>query len=134
MNESTESAGSVRLGREIRLPAKVVVSMRAGAMLAAANVLCVIILAWAWMHVKGEAKVISVTGSAMQVIQSDLIVWEGKIFVNSPDLQQGYAAFKAASERTVEYLKSQHIGAEQMNTSAVWINKNFARDEKGNTT
>src|SRR5262249_28277947 len=86
--------------REIHLPANVTLSLRAGFVLAIANVLCIAIIAWAWMRVKGEANQISVTGSARQVIQSDLIVWEGKVFVNSPDLQKGYAALKVASDKT----------------------------------
>jgi uncharacterized protein len=119
---------------EIKLPAKVVVSLRAGAILAVANVLCVIILAWAWMHVKSEAKVISVTGSARKVIQSDLIVWEGKISVSHPDLQNGYDGLKVATDRTIAYLMAQGVAQEGISLSSIWMKKNFGRDEKGNPT
>ena len=119
---------------EIALPTKVIVSLRAGAVLAVANIVCVIILAWAWMHVKGEAKVISVTGSARKVIQSDLIVWEGKISVSEPDVQKGYDALKRSSDRTVAYLKGEGVSESAVSLSSIWMKKNFARDEKGNAT
>jgi hypothetical protein len=134
MDNSTELTESERAQREIKLPAKVVVSLRAGAMLAVANVLCVIILAWAWMHVKGEAKVISVTGSARKVIQSDLIVWEGKVSVSNPDLQKGYDALKTSVDRTLAYLKQQGVPESATSVSAIWMKKNYGRDEKGNPT
>jgi uncharacterized protein len=119
---------------DIALPTKVIVSLRAGALLAVANIVCVIILAFAWMHVKGEAKVISVTGSARKVIESDLIVWEGKISVSDPDLQKGYDALKRATDRTVAYLKSERVSESGVSLSSIWMKKNFGRDEKGNAT
>ena len=134
MRSSSDRPAPARAPREILLPANVTVSLRAGAVLAAANVLCVIILAFAWMHVKGDAKVISVTGSARKVIQSDLIVWEAKISVSNPDLQKGYDALKASTDRTIAYLKQQSVPDNEVGLSSIWINKHFARDEKGNPT
>ena len=46
-----EACGMNTPHRQIHLPANVTVSLRAGFVLAIANVLCVAILAWAWTHV-----------------------------------------------------------------------------------
>ena len=55
--------------RTIRLPAHVSVSLRAGFVLAIANVLCVVIFSYAWTRVKAEPKTIAVTGSARKAIR-----------------------------------------------------------------
>jgi hypothetical protein len=128
-NELRESAP-----KSLTLPARVIVSLRAGAVLAVANVLCVAILAWAYTHVKGEAKAISVTGSAKKAIRSDLIVWAGKISVNHPDLGKGYEALKLATDKTLAYLKSQRISEDAIKLSAIWTGKHFARDSMGHET
>jgi uncharacterized protein len=120
--------------RSIPLPAKVTVTLRAGAILAIANIVCVVIIAWAYMHVKAAPKMISVTGSAKKMIRSDLVVWRGKISVNHADMVQGYEELKAASDRTVAYLADKGVPETQIQRSAIWSRKNFARDERGNPT
>ena len=47
----------------IKLPARVIVSLRAGAILAVANIICVLIFSSTWTHVKAEPKVVTVTAS-----------------------------------------------------------------------
>src|ERR1700722_11705196 len=85
-NMSQESTPSSSLGPNIPLPARVVVSLKAGAMLAIANIFCAAILSYAWVHSHTEAKVLSVTGSAKKTMQSDLIVWNAKITADDPQL------------------------------------------------
>ena len=118
----------------VSLPARVIVSLRAGFVLAIANIVCVAILAWAYLHVKADAHQISVTGSAKKLIQSDAIVWEAKIFVNEPELAKAYDALKAATDKTLAYLRENKIADRDTKLSAIYVKKNLARDEKGNTT
>jgi hypothetical protein len=118
----------------VPLPAKVVVSLRAGFVLALANVLCVSIIAWAFLRAKGEAKVINVTGSAKKRIESDLVVWKGKVLVNDKDLVNGYNALQSATEKTTAYLRKQGVPDAQVTVSAVVTSRNMARDAKGNAT
>ena len=58
------------------LPEKIVVTLKAGGVFfAAANVICVSILAWVYLSVKLEPKALAVTGSARKAIVSDLVTW-----------------------------------------------------------
>src|SRR5262245_24249219 len=120
--------------RIIGLPAKVVVTLRAGALLALANVLCALIVAWAWMSVRTEPKVISVTGSAKKIIQSDRIIWSGRISVNNPDMAAGYDELKNAIAKTLDYLRKEGIDDQAITVAAIATQKHYGRDEKGRTT
>lgn len=120
--------------RTLPLPARIVVSLRAGFVLALANILCVAILAWAYTSTRNGPQVIQVTGSAKQTIRSDLIVWHGKISVNNADLVKAYTDLKSATEKTMAYLQSKHIPAGAIELSAVETRKNYERDMKGNMT
>ena len=55
-------------------PGRMIVSLQVGGFFfALANVICVAILAWAYLSVKLEPKTIEVKGSAKKGIESDLI-------------------------------------------------------------
>jgi hypothetical protein len=133
---STVGSSSADSGKErgVSLPAKVVVTLRAGALLALANVVCALIVAWAWTHVRAEPNVISVTGSAKKTIQSDLIVWTGRISVNNTDLAAGYDELKAAEAKSLGYLRDQNVPVESITVSAISTQKHYVRDEKGHDT
>jgi uncharacterized protein len=118
----------------IKLPAKVIVSLRAGVVLAIANVICVMIFVGAWTKVRAEPKVIQVTGSARRAIQSDLIVWRAKVSAMDPELTKSYQVVKDSTDKTVEFLKAAGIPADQIKVSSVGTLKRRARDEKGNET
>jgi hypothetical protein len=118
----------------IRLPAKVTVTLRAGVVIAVANILCVIIFAYAWTRVKAEPKTIQVTGSARKAIQSNLIVWSCKVSAIDPDLTRAYEMLKSSTDKTLAHLKSRGIDEKQVTTSAVGTWKRRSRDEKGNET
>ncbi len=134
MADPATTAPAPRDQRSISLPAEVIVSLRAGVVLAIANVVCVVIIAWAYTYVKAEAKVISVTGSAKKEITSDLVIWAGKIAVNDVDAVKGFDRLKASTDKTVAYLRAQGIAEADVHLSSIWTGKNFARDEKGNPT
>lgn len=120
--------------RAFTLPAKVIVSLRAGVVLAIANIICVGILAYAYTRAKNGPQVISVTGSAKKTIRSDLIIWQGKISTNNANLVDGYTQLKSATNSTLAYLKAQHIPSSAIELSAIWTGKNYVRDAKGNLT
>ena len=132
MGESRPTAGGD--GPGFPLPTKVIVSLRAGFVLAAANVLCVAIIAWAFLRVKRDGQVITVTGSAKKQIQSDLVVWKGRVSARHKDLVQAYDTLQASTQRTLEYLKQQNVPPAQVKLSAVTTTRNTARDAKGNST
>lgn len=120
--------------RTISLPSRVIVSLRAGAVLALANILCAAILTWGWVHAKAEAKAISVTGSAKKTIQSDLIVWTARVNASDPDLVKAYEALRGSSDKVLAYLKAQGISDGQVTVSSVGTIKRHAKDQKGNDT
>jgi len=77
------------------LPKKLVITLRAGGYIfALANVVCVAILAWAYLSVKIERKTISVTGSARKLIVSDVVTWAGTVTASDPDLVKAYDTLK----------------------------------------
>ncbi|HEY7117957.1 MAG TPA: SIMPL domain-containing protein [Tepidisphaeraceae bacterium] len=121
-------------GRSFTLPARVVVSLKAGAVLAIANVACVLIFSGAWMHVRSEAKTITVTGSAKRAIASDLIVWTGRVSALDPDLGKAFDALRAGTDKTLAYLKEQGIAEKDVIVSSIATAKHHARDEKGRET
>lgn len=125
---------SAAAGRQVPLPMRVSVSLRAGVVLAAANIVCILILSWAWMHVRAQPKVISVTGSARRQIQSDLIVWSARISVADPDLTAAYDQLKTGTDKVLAYLKQHGVSESQTTVSAVVSSKRHARDAKGNET
>lgn len=120
--------------RSVRFPAHVSVSLRAGFVLAIANVLCVIIFSYAWTRVKTEPKTIAVTGSARKQIRSDLIAWSCKVSAMDADLTTAYAKLASSVERTQVFLKAQGIADAQVKVGAVGTWKRRGRDEKGNET
>ncbi len=120
--------------KSLSLPARVQVTLKAGFILALANIVCVAIFAWAWMHVRAEAKVISVTGSAKKQITSDLVTWRANVSANAPDLKAAYAQLEASVERARKFIADKGIPVGQVTVSPVATERKFKRDEKGNYT
>jgi hypothetical protein len=124
MQSSSEPSG-------VRLPTRVIVSLRAGVLLALANVACAGIIAVAYMHAKAEPKMINVTGSAKKAIQSDLIVWTVSVSASDPDLVKAYDSLNSAAEKTLEYLRSKGIPDADVKPSSIRTVKHFVKTEKG---
>ncbi len=120
--------------REMKFPARIIVSLRAGVVLAVANVVCVAVLSWAWVHSRAEPRVISVTGSAKKVIDSDLIVWTGHISASDPKLELAYTVLKASTDKTVDFLKSAGVTPSQITVGSIETVRHLQRDAKGNET
>lgn len=120
--------------KQISLPAKVVISLRAGAVLAVANIVCVVIFSMAWMHVRAEPKSINVTGSAKKQIESDLIVWSGTVSAVNPDLIGAYSQLQAGTDKVLTFLKTTGIPASEVTVASVVTSKRYAKDNQGHDT
>jgi hypothetical protein len=116
---------------EIPLPLKVIVSLRAGVILALANIVCVTIFVYAWTRVRSEPHVISVTGSARKGITSDLVVWSAKVSTIEADLQKAYDTLKASTDKTLEYLRQAGVSEGQVQVSSIGTWKRREKTDKG---
>jgi uncharacterized protein len=132
MNEQPSPSSSNQ--RTVPLPARVVVSLRAGAVLALANIVCVLIFSWSWVHVKADPKSISVTGSARKAIESDLIVWSARVSASDPDLKAAYDSLDASLQKTLAYLKAQGIPTGEITVASIQTSKHHERDGQGHET
>jgi len=102
------------------LPEKIVVTLRAGGVFfAAANVICVSILAWVYLSVKLEPKAWAVTGSARKAIVSDLVTWSGTVSAKDPILVKAYDTLKIGSDKVKDYLIANGIPDSEITLSAI---------------
>jgi hypothetical protein len=120
--------------KTMSFPAKVVVTLRAGGVLAVANVICAIVLALAYIHVRTPAKTLSVTGQASKNINSNLIIWTGTVTGTDAKRKQAYRKLQAGMARTLAYLKSRHVVSRDIQVSSISSNANYVRDKQGNLT
>jgi len=108
---------------------KVIVSLRAGgAFFAMANVICVGLLVWAYIHVKIEPKTLAVTGSARKAIVSDRITWSCEIRAKDPDLTTAYETINASANRVRDYLLSKGIRASDITPTAIDTSRRYRRE------
>jgi hypothetical protein len=111
------------------LPEKLIVTLRAGGLFfALANVICVAILAWAFLAVKLEPKTLAVTGSARKAIVSDLVTWTGTITAKDADLVKAYDTLKASSDKVKAFLLAQGIPESDTTLSAITTERRFHQD------
>ena len=111
------------------LPHKLVVTLRAGgAFFAIANVVCVAILAWAYLSVKLEPKALSVTGSARKAIVSDLVTWSGTVTTKDTKLVQAYDALKVASDKVRDFLVANGIPETNITLSAIITSRRYHQE------
>jgi hypothetical protein len=102
------------------LPKNIVVTLRAGgAFFAAANVICVAILAWAYLSIKLEPKSLAVTGSARKAIDSDLITWSGTITARNPNMIQAYDTLKVATDKAAAFILANGVPQSDIKPSAI---------------
>jgi len=111
------------------LPEKVNVTLRAGgAFFAAANVVCVAILAWTFLSVKLEPKTLSVTGSARKAILSDLVTWSGVITAKDTNLVSAYDTLKTAADKSAAFLSANGVPESDITVSAITTGRRFHQD------
>jgi hypothetical protein len=111
------------------LPQKLVVTLRAGGpFFAIANVLCVAILAYAYLSVKLEPKTLAVTGSARKAILSDLITWSGVITAKDTNLVRAYDALKVGADKVKRFLITNGIPETNITMSAINTVRRFHQE------
>ncbi len=118
----------------LALPARVVVTFKAGIMFALANIICVVIAVLAYTHVHRAVNTIDVTGSAERQIVSNLIIWQATVAAQSPQLKTAYDQLSAAMNATKAFLIKGGIPAAKLKLDAITINKHYQRDAKGHKT
>lgn len=116
-------------GKPSTLPAKIVVTLRAGGVFfAIANVVCVAILAWSYVSVKMEPKTLSVTGSARKAIVSDLVTWSGSITARDEELVNAYDALKKEADKVKAFLAASGIPESEITWSAIATARHYKKE------
>jgi len=116
-------------GKPATLPGKIVVTLRAGGVyFALANVVCIGILAWAYLSVKLEPKTLAVTGSARKAIVSDLVTWSGTVFAKDENLVKAYDDLKSASDKVKAFLVANGIAESDITLSAISTSRRYHQD------
>lgn len=111
------------------LPSKLVVTLKAGGYLfALANVVCVAILAWAYVSVKLEPKTLSVTGSARKAIVSDLVTWCGTITANDVDLIKAYDTLKNEADKVKAFVVAAGIPESDITLSSITTARHYKKE------
>jgi hypothetical protein len=110
-------------------PNRMVVSLQVGGFFfALANIICVAILAWTYLHIKLEPKTLEVKGSAKRAIQSDLISWSGSLVTRDADLVKAYDKLKADSDRVAAFIKAKGVPESEITFSSIQTSKIFAKE------
>jgi uncharacterized protein len=106
-----------------------------GICIAAATILSSVILSQGFLRVmKFNKEVIAVTGSAQQLIRSDLIVWQAEFGRRDSDLAAAYQSLKHDLERIRVYLLSKGVRQDEMTVSQVFTTFLFKKNSEGNDT
>lgn len=110
-------------------PSRMIVSLKMGGLFfAVANVICVAIFAWAWLHIRLAPKTLDVTGSAHKLIDSDKITWSGTISAQNQDLTRAYDKLQSDANRVLAFLKQSGIPDADITLSQISTEKHFKRE------
>lgn len=102
--------------------------------IAAAVVICALILGGAYKYKYKEQHTIVVTGLGETEFVSDLIVWRGWIVADSKSITEGYAMLEESKNKVEEFIASKGVEAEDIvfmfvnnfkNTEAVYQDGNY---------
>ena len=111
------------------LPKKLVITLRAGGYIfALANVVCVAILAWAYLSVKIERKTISVTGSARKLIVSDVVTWAGTVTASDPDLVKAYDTLKNETDKVKTFILAAGIAESDVTAASIATARHYKKE------
>ena len=103
-----------------------------GVFFALANIICVAILAWTYVHVKLEPKTIEVKGSAKKAITSDLITWTATITTRNADLPKAYDKLKADADRVAAFLKDKGVPDKEITFASIATQKMYQKEAVAN--
>jgi uncharacterized protein len=108
---------------------RMIVSLQVGGLFfALANIICVAILAWTYVHVKLEPKTIEVKGSAKKAIESDLITWSGTITARDADLTKAYDKLKSDADRVAAFMKANGVADGDVTFSQINTQKIYQKE------
>jgi uncharacterized protein len=111
------------------LPKKLVVTLRAGGyFFALANVVCVAILAWAYMSVKLEKKTISITGSARKLIASDLVTWAGTVTASDPEPVRAYDTLKGETDKVKAFIVAAGVPENEITIASITTTRHYKKE------
>ncbi|SHK43203.1 SIMPL domain-containing protein [Desulforamulus aeronauticus] len=104
------------------------------ALLAAALVVCSLILANPLEHYATNKSAITVTGSAKKQLTSDLAVWRGSFYQETVNLQDAYTNLKNDLVKVKSYLVKQGIPEDQIVVSSISTMPQYVYNANGSST
>lgn len=87
-----------------------------------------------WRKIKSENQTITVTGSAKQVIVSDLGVLRGTLSVEAPTALEAYRLLQAQKPILMEYFKTKGFSGDKVNVQTISSFPNYAFNQQGQNT
>lgn len=106
-----------------------------GVCIAVATIVSSVILSRAFLQFqKATKEVITVTGSATQLIASDFVVWSATVTVRDADRANGYKALRATTDKVVGHLKAKGIEPSALELSQVNVVPLYKKNANGNDT
>ncbi len=104
------------------------------ALLAAALVVCSLILANPLEHYATNKSAITVTGSAKKQLTSDLAIWRGSFYQETVNLQDAYTNLKNDLVKVKSYLVKQGIPEDQIVVSSISTMPQYVYNANGTST
>jgi len=101
------------------------------AILGLALIISTFIFSGTWRKIKSENQTITVTGSAKQLIVSDLGVLRGTISVEAGTALEAYRALQAQKPILLEYLKSKGFSGDKVNVQTITSYPNYSFNQQG---
>jgi hypothetical protein len=97
-------------------------------------ILSTFIFSGTWRKIKSENQTITVTGSAKQVIVSDLGVLRGTLSVESATALEAYRLLQAQKPVLIEYFKSKGFVGDKVNVQTITSYPNYSFNQQGQNT
>lgn len=104
------------------------------AILGLSLILSTFIFSSTWRKIRNENQIITVTGSAKQVIVSDLGVLRGTLVVEAATASQAYRELQNQKPVLQEYLKSKGFTGEKINYQTISTFPNYLFNNQGQNT
>ncbi len=94
------------------------------------------IVAHTFIQVKASENIISVTGSADQIITSDTVKWQSNFSRSTglDNVKEGYPAMKQDLEAVMKYLKQNGVNEKDITMNAVSISPNYSANNYGQSS
>lgn len=104
------------------------------AILGIALIIATFIFSVTLRKIKSENQIITVTGSAKQVIVSDLGVLRGTLMVEAATAKNAFRALQIQKPILMDYLKSKGFSADKVNFQTINTYPNYYFNERGQNT